>query len=88
MPAKFSFVECDMDGEGKRWRLVVDAGEFLTLADEDWTVGRSDVIESGDQIIGPFTIEQLVGAATDLRLAPAPISGPHHSARSGVAHAQ
>ena len=33
--------------EAKRWRLMVDAGEFLTLADEDFTT-RSEVEENGD----------------------------------------
>ena len=35
--AKFSFVKCDIDGEGKRWRLMVDTESYLTLADEDFT---------------------------------------------------
>ena len=52
MPAKFSFVEADIDGEGKRWRLMVDAGQFLTHCDEaDFTVSRNEIEENGDQII-------------------------------------
>lgn len=58
--AKFSLVECDIDGEGRRWRLMVDAGEFLTLADEDFTVPRAEVDENGDRIVGPFSVEQLL----------------------------
>ena len=82
MPAKFSFVEADTDGEGKRWRLMVDAGEFLTLADEDFTVPRSEIEENGDQIIGPFSVDQLVEAVGASRVARH--AGPHHAARSGV----
>ena len=33
--ANFSFVKCDIGGEGKRWRLMVDTESYLTLADED-----------------------------------------------------
>ena len=83
MPAKFSFVECDIDGEGKRWRLMVDAGQFLTLADEDFTVPRSEVEENGDQIIGPFSVDQLVEAVRASRVAG--LAGPHHAARAGAA---
>jgi len=83
MPAKFSFVEADMDGEGKRWRLMVDAGEFLTLADEEFTVPRSEIEENGDQIIGPFSVEQIVEAVRASRVAA--LAGPHHPARSGAA---
>jgi hypothetical protein len=78
----FSFVEADLDGEGKRWRLMVDAGEFLTLADEDFTVPRSEVEENGDQIIGPFSVDQLVEAVRASRVAG--LVGPHHSARAAV----
>lgn len=60
--AKFSLVEADIDGEGKRWRLMVDAGEFLTLADEDFTVARSEVVANGDRIVGPFSEAQLAEA--------------------------
>ena len=82
MPAKFSFVEADIDGEGKRWRLMVDAGEFLTLADEDFTVPRSEIEENGDQLIGPFSIDQLVEAVRASRVAG--LAGPHHAVRSVV----
>jgi hypothetical protein len=58
--AKFSFVEADIDGEGKRWRLVIDAGEYLTLADEDFTIPRKDLVENDDRIVGPFTVMQLL----------------------------
>jgi hypothetical protein len=83
MPAKFSFVEADTDGEGRCWRLMVDAGEFLTLADEDFTVPRSEIEENGDQIIGPFSVEQIVEAVRASRVAG--LAGPHHAARSGAA---
>jgi len=82
MAANFSFVEADFDGEGKRWRLMVDAGEFLTLADEDFTVPRSEVEENGDQIIGPFSVDQLVDAVRASRVAV--LAGPHHPVRSGA----
>jgi len=52
--------------EAKRWRLMVDAGEFLTLADEDFT-SRSEVEENGDQIIGPLSVDQLVESAPPRR---------------------
>ena len=83
MPAKFSFVEADIDGDGKRWRLMVDAGEFLTLADEDFTVPRSEIEENGDQIIGPCSVDQLVEAIRASRVAA--LTGPHHAVRSGAA---
>jgi hypothetical protein len=82
MPAKFSFVEADNDGDGRRWRLMVDAGEFLTLADEDWTFTRSELQENGEQIIGPFTVEQLIEGVRASRVAG--LAGPHHAVRSGV----
>ena len=82
MPAQFSFVEADMDGEGRRWRLMVDGGAFLTLADEDFTLPRSEIEENGDQIIGPFSVEQLVEALRASRVAV--LAGPHRAARSGA----
>ena len=85
MPARFSFVHADIDGEGKRWRLMVDAGEFLTLADEDFTVPRSEIEENADQIVGPFSVEQLVMAVQGLRTGDE-LSGPHRPIRSGVLH--
>jgi len=85
MPAKFSFLEVDIDGEGKRWRLMVDAGEFLTLADEDWTLPRSEVEENGDRIFGPFTVDQLVEAVVTSRIANISRGGPHRRARSSAA---
>jgi hypothetical protein len=53
-------VEPDIDGEGKRWRLMVDAGEYLTLADEDFTAPRKAFLENDDRIVGPFTVMQLL----------------------------
>jgi hypothetical protein len=82
MPAKFSFVEADIDGDGRRWRLMVDAGEFLTLADEDWTFTRSELQENGDQIIGPFSVDPLVEAVRASRVAA--LAGPHNAARAAV----
>jgi len=81
MPARFSFVEADIDGEGKRWRLMVDAGEFLTLTDEDFTVTRSEAEDNGDQIIGPFSVDQFIEA---VRASRAALAGPHHDVRSGA----
>ena len=60
--AQFSFVEANIDGEGKRWRLFVDAGEYLSLADEDFTVPRKTIIDNDDRIVGPFTVTQLLEA--------------------------
>jgi len=85
MPAKFSFVEADINGEGKRWRLVVDAGEILTLADEDVTVTRREVEKNGDRIFGPFSVEQLVEAVVTSRIANITGGGPHRRARSNAA---
>lgn len=81
--AKFSLVECDIDGEGRRWRLMVDANEFLTLADEDFTVARTEVIENGDRIVGPFTAEQLYEAVRSSRIA-----GPHFAAQPDAVQAR
>jgi hypothetical protein len=85
MSAKFSFLEADIDGEGKRWRLVVDAGDFLTLADEDFTLPRSEIEENGDRIFGPFSVEQLVEAVVTSRIANITGNGPHRRARSNAA---
>jgi hypothetical protein len=64
MPAKFSFVHADLDGEGRRWRLMVDAGDFLTAADEtDTTESRATFAEHDEEIVGPFTVEQLLAGA-------------------------
>jgi hypothetical protein len=67
--ARFSFVHADIDGEGKRWRLAVDAGRCLVLTDEDVTVSRTDVKKHGDQIVGPFTVEQLLAGVKRKRRA-------------------
>ena len=82
--AKFSFVKCDIGGEGKRWRLMVDTESYLTLADEDFTVSRYEVEANGDVIIGPFSVEQLVEAVQGLRGGET-VRGPHVT-RTGAVH--
>jgi hypothetical protein len=62
MMTRYCFIEADSDGERKRWRLAVDDREYVTLADEDLTLKRADVIANGDRISNSFTTEHLLAA--------------------------
>jgi hypothetical protein len=57
----YSFVLIDADGDGRRLRLAVDNGEFLSLCDEDVTVSKSD-LQDGEFVIGPYSAEELLAA--------------------------
>jgi hypothetical protein len=59
---RYCFVEADTRGERKRWHLAVDAGEYVTLADEDLTLKRAEVVANGDRITHSFTTEHLLAA--------------------------
>jgi hypothetical protein len=59
---RYCFVEAETGGERKRWHLAVDAGEYVTLADEYRTLKRADVVANGDRITNSFTTEHLLAA--------------------------
>lgn len=66
----FYFIECDVDGRGKRWRLArveesagMDGAYFFTtfIDDGDYHLEALDVfLENGSRIVGPFTVQQLL----------------------------
>jgi hypothetical protein len=59
---RYCFIEAHTGGERKRWRLAVDSGEYVTLADEDLTLKRADVVANGTRITNSFTAEHLLAA--------------------------
>lgn len=59
---RYCFIESDTGGERKRWHLAVDAGEYVTLAEQDLTLKRTDVVAKGDRITNSFTTEHLLAA--------------------------
>lgn len=58
-PGGYWFINCDIDGTGKRWRLARRKGSTMDFVTEDFQEDVELFSDEGCTCVGPFTTEEL-----------------------------